>query len=367
MVEKASHRHLSVRALCLAASVCLIALPACREKPRVAPQALNVSTVVATSVDTPRYIDTFGETSGLRQVDVYAQVSGILKTFSFAEGATVRAGDILFEIEKEPYEAALNEARATVAQAKATLKKATNDFERAKKLVRVEAISRSDYDASVAALMQARATLAAAQAKEKTAQNQLNHAVIRAPVDGTTGKSEVNPGGLVTAYSTLLTTVTQPGALRVDFSVSDTDFAKATFRKDSSVTVFFDNGKKSVSGHLDYISSKVDSATATVKLRASLDPAKGLWPGQYVAVRVEAELLKNVFRVPQKAVKQKPDGTYAIYVAKDGKAREKIVTLSHWEGADWIVTSGLAAGEAVIVDQMLAISDGAVVNVQDAK
>ena len=341
--------------LCAAAAVSL----GCREKPREEPKPLSVSTVKVFPEEARRMIDTFGQVAGAKEVRVYAQVGGILKRLAFTEGARVKAGDILFEIEKEPYEAALSEAQAAVGEARAKLAQAASDFKRAQRLVKLEAVSRKEHDAARSALAQARAALTTALAREKTARINLSHAVIASPVDGVAGKSEINVGSLVTAYSTLLTEITQPELLRVDFAVSDKDFAAGSFDANNAVTVIYDDGRKSVQGKLDFIAAGVDVATASVRMRAELPRTQGLLPGQYVTVRVQAQKLENAFRVPQKAVRQKADGTYGVFVVRDGRALEKLVVLSHWEGKDWIVASGLEAGDEVIVDRMLSMRSGA--------
>ena len=343
-----------------------MSLPGCKNKTPSIESALEVSTLTVHPERTSRWIDTFGETSGTDQIDIRPQVSGILKAFYFREGSAVNKGDLLFEIEKEPYEAALEKAKAELAQAQAELARAQKDFERNSRLLRSAAVSQSVFDASQSAYLGAKANCQAAAAGVTSAQNDLSHALIKSPVDGVIGKSEVNAGGLVSASSTLLARITQPSDLRVDFAISDKDFVRSRVAPGNRVEVLSKDSDMSVPARLDYIASQINSENATVRLRAVLDDSKGFWPGMYVSVRLEAEKLSGVFRVPQKAVKQKTDGSYAVYVLKNGKAHEMKVSLSHWEGADWIVTSGLHDGDEVIYDQMLRLRDGLAVTRADS-
>ena len=182
--------------------------------------------------------------------------------------------------------------------------------------------------------------------------------MVPAPVSGIAGKSEVNIGSLVTAGSTLLTTITQPQSLRVTFAISDRELANAKLSKGNLVQVFFPNSKEFIPAQLDFIAGQVDADRGTLRLRAVLPETDRLWPGQYVSVRIMIGQHDNAFLVPQGVVKQKSDGTYAVYVYDNGVARERSVLLGNWEGKDWVVTSGLKAGEEVIINQILRLRDG---------
>ena len=262
------------------------------------------------------------------------------------------------EIEKDPYEALYRQAKAQTRQAQAELTKAQRDYRRASELIKVNAISRQEFDDAKTALSVAQSTLALAQAQEKNAQIDLEHAMVPAPVSGIAGKSEVNVGSLVSAGSTLLTTITQPQSLRVTFAISDRELANAKLSKDNLVQVFFPNSKEFIPAQLDFIAGQVDADRGTLRLRAVLPETNRLWPGQYVSVRIMIGQHDNAFLVPQGVVKQKSDGTYAVYVYDNGVARERSVLLGNWEGKDWVVTSGLKAGEEVIINQILRLRDG---------
>ena len=318
---------------------------------------LQVGTIVATPISTYRWAETFGQTEGVEEVEVRSQVSGVLRALHFKEGEWVKAGDTLFEIEKEPYEAALIQAQAQAKQAQANLVKAQRDYRRASELIKVNAISRQEFDDAKTSLDVAASELALAKAQQTNAQINLEHALVPAPVDGIAGKSEVNVGSLVSAETTLLTSITQPDTLRVAFSVSDSSLAGATLTKDNIVQVYVPGAKIPLIAHLDYIGRQIDADRGTLRLRAVLPKTDQLLPGQYVEVRLMLGRLENVFSLPQGMIRQRPDGTYSVYVLQDGLAREREVTLAHWEGSNWIVTSGLKPGEEVISNQILRLRD----------
>lgn len=318
---------------------------------------LQVGTIVATPISTYRWAETFGQTEGVEEVEVRSQVSGVLRALHFKEGEWVKAGDTLFEIEKEPYEAALIQAQAQAKQAQANLVKAQRDYRRASELIKVNAISRQEFDDAKTSLDVAASELALAKAQQTNAQINLEHALVPAPVDGIAGKSEVNVGSLVSAETTLLTSITQPDTLRVAFSVSDSSLAGATLTKDNIVQVYVPGAKTPLIAHLDYIGRQIDADRGTLRLRAVLPKTDQLLPGQYVEVRLMLGRLENVFSLPQGVIRQRPDGTYSVYVLQDGLAREREVTLAHWEGSNWIVTSGLKPGEEVISNQILRLRD----------
>lgn len=318
---------------------------------------LQVGTIVATPISTYRWAETFGQTEGVEEVEVRSQVSGVLRALHFKEGEWVKAGDTLFEIEKEPYEAALIQAHAQAKQAQANLVKAQRDYRRASELIKVNAISRQEFDDAKTSLDVAASELALAKAQQTNAQINLEHALVPAPVDGIAGKSEVNVGSLVSAETTLLTSITQPDTLRVAFSVSDSSLAGATLTKDNIVQVYVPGAKIPLIAHLDYIGRQIDADRGTLRLRAVLPKTDQLLPGQYVEVRLMLGRLENVFSLPQGVIRQRPDGTYSVYVLQDGLAREREVTLAHWEGSNWIVTSGLKPGEEVISNQILRLRD----------
>ena len=346
-------------------SVFIVSLAACAllsacgdKKGPVERPPVEVSTMTVMPTTAIRWVDTFGQTEGAEEVEVRAQVSGVLRKLNFKEGETVKAGETLFEIEKEPYEAQLRQAKAQTRQARAELVKAQRDADRNSKLIKVNAVSRQEYDDSLSALAVAKSALALAQAQEQNAAIDLSHAMVPAPVDGIAGKSEVNIGSLITSGTTLLTTITQPDTLRVSFAIGDKSLAGSELTKDNLVRVFIPDTTEFIPAKLDYIGNQIDPDRGTLRLRAVLPQTNKLLPGQYVQVRLMMGEYKDAYLVPQGIVRQKSDGTYSVYVMQDGVARERGVLMGNWEGTDWIVTGGLNPGDKVITDQIMRLREG---------
>ena len=346
------------RRLLVGAIIATACLTGCQDK-KVAPASLQptVTVLPVRASDTARWVQTFGQTQGLAEVDLRSEVSGILKQLAFTEGESVKAGQVLFYLNAEPFEAALTQAKAQEREQRVQFEQALREYERAKKLYRSKALSQQALEAAQTHYLSQQAILQKALAQVKSAQVNLNHTQIKAPVDGVAGLASVHVGSLIQAQSTLLGVLTQPKSLRVHFSVADSQLTQAQLHKAQTVLVSVAEHSPEVPAQLDYIGQRVDPKLGTVSFRAQLMSAQAFRPGQFVSVRMKIGELKGVFKVPQKAVRQKADGTYAVFVYHDGKAHERIVKTAHWEGKDWVITHGLKAGDQVIVDQLLRLRD----------
>ena len=345
-----------------------VALVGCGDKPKkVERKPVAVAVMPAQATDTYRWIETYGQTEGAQEIEVRAQVGGILRQLNFKEGSFVKKGDTLFELEKEPYEAALAQAKAQTAQAQTTLDQTLRDWRRAQKLIKADAISQQEFDKAKNDYLNAKSSLMSAKAKQTSAQLDLDRSRVPAPVDGVAGRAEVNVGSLVSANSTLLTKITQPDTLRVVFTISDRYLQTAELALNNPVQIFVNGSKEPIEAKLDYIGQQVDAKQGALRLRAEVPKTDKLWSGQYVEVRVMVGHLKNIFKVPQGVIRQRADGTYSVYVNDKGTVKEKPVTLAHWEGRDWVVTGGLTAGDEVIVDNLLRLRDRMKITVKGQK
>lgn len=344
-------------ALCLAAG--------CTQKSQktAAPKPLNVNVLAAQPQDVPEWREVMGKTEGEAQVEIRSQVTGTLKRIAYAEGERVKAGQLLFQIDPAPYEAAVKEARAQRDVSAAAAEKASRELKRTQALAATQAATGKELDDALSADKSARASLAAAQAKLEDASIDLSHTRITAPSAGIAGLSLVNPGALVTQQSTLLATLTQKEELRAVFAMSDRDLAGRAIAKGNAVEIVNDAGER-LPARLDYIAQAVDPALGTRQMRAKLESTAGLLSGQYVRVRLQTGTEKGVFLIPQAAIIQESDGTYSVYRAEDGKAKKVTVTVGPWNGTDWIVRTGLNAGDQVIVNQIMRLRDGRAVSVK---
>lgn len=319
---------------------------------------LTVATVTIAPKDEYRWIEALGRTEGVEEAEVRAQVSGLLERITYKEGDRVKKGDTLFVIDPDAYQAAYDSAVANRRQVQAQLTQDRREADRYQKLFDAKAVSRKELDDAKSLVDVRTALLASARAAERDARINLDRTQVKATSDGLVGASEVNVGTLITQTTTLLARITQPENLRVNFAVSERDLAGADIKLTNQVRLRMADGKM-YEGKLDYVATQMDSATATRMMRAKI-PAQqaGVLPGQLVHVQLQTQLLKNVARVPQHSVYQLPDGTYEVYVARDGKAVATPIVVGNWADTDWIVLKGLNAGDKVIVDNIQRLRPG---------
>ena len=314
-----------------------------------------------------------GRTSPFLVAEVRPQVNGILRERAFEEGTDVRVGALLYQIDSAPYRAAYEQAKASLAMAEANVPAARSRAERMKGLVAIHAVGQQDYDDAVAALQQAEASVAAAKAAVESARINLSYTPIRAPISGRTGRSSVTVGALVTAYQPVpLATVQQLDPIYVDVAQSSAEllrlqksFKGGALTKDASwsrVKLILEDGTLYPrEGKLKFREVTVDPATGSVTLRMVFpNPDHVLLPGMYVRAVVEDGVLKDALLVPQQGIARTPKGEpYALVAGKDGKVEQRMLTVGRAMGDRWLVTSGLAAGDQVIVEGSQRVRPGA--------
>ena len=336
-------------------------LTACTENKVQAPTApLAVKTISAVAQDENLWLEALGRAEGRREIQVVSRVSGHVARICYEEGRAVKAGEVLFQIDDAPYQAEVAAAEATLKQREAEVRQAERELARNEKLLASGSVSRKTYDDAVSTRDITRAQQRVAAAALRTARLNLGYTRVRAPSSGVAARALLNPGAWVSSATTTLTTLSQPQDLRVTFTISDRDVAGRPLSTDNAVRLFDDRGRE-LAGKLDYVASEVDPATSTLTLRAKLNGDAPVLPGQYVHVQLALERLSHVFRVPQSAVVQKPDGSYQLFVEKAGRVAARTVKLGTWKDADWIVLSGLSEGESVVVSNLQRLKDGTAV------
>lgn len=354
-------------ALCLG----LLALTACGKKeqgpPQMPPPQVSVVTVQPSSV--PLTKDLVGRLSAFRSADVLARVSGLLLKRVYTEGSDVKQGQLMFQIDPAPYQAALDSALGNLASAKATYTNAHVVAERDRSLIPMGYVSRAQLDSDEAAERSASAGVQQAQASVQTARINLGYTKVTAPIDGRSGEQQVTEGAIVGnsttdagANSTLLTTVQQLDPLYVNFTMSAADLstlqraetagqvALSAPDKTTMQVSLPDGSRYNQSGTLDFSAAVVNATTGAVNLRGVLpNPQHQLLPGTYVTLNIDLGQQHGVYLVPQQALQRDVAGAYLLVVDKDGKAQRKNVVADNNQGNQWIVTSGLSAGDQVIV------------------
>jgi membrane fusion protein (multidrug efflux system) len=327
------------------------------------PPDVGVVTVRPTSV--PLNQDLVGRLAAYRSADVRARVAGVLQRRVYEEGSDVKQGQVLFLIDPAPLQAVVGQAQAALAQAEANNANARAAATRARTLAPGKFISQSDLDNALAAERSAAASVQAAKAAVQTARINLGYATVRAPISGRAGKQQVTEGALVgEGTPTLLATVDQIDPLYVDFTMSVAELAKVRQQDDGTgqrqVQVVLQDGTVySHPGSLDFSGDVVDPATGAVALRARVpNPERRLLPGTFVTLKATLGEEHNAYRVPQVAVQRDAQGPYVLIVGTDGKVARKSIVTERLEGADWIVDSGLASGDRVIVSGLQRAQPG---------
>lgn len=314
----------------------------------------------------PILVEAVGQTEGSKEVEVRARVSGILTKQHYHEGDRVTAGTTLFTIDPIPYEIALAQARAALAQDQANLERSTREATRLKPLVEQRAISQKEYDDATSSLKTSEASSAVSQAKVREAELNLQYTNVTATISGVTGRAQQSVGSLVSAgtANSLLTTIdiTNPIWLRFSLSESETlQLRKLSSNKAKVKLILADGSTYAAEGTLNFAGSSVDAQTGTVPLRASFpNPKLDLLPGQFARVQVTIGE-RDGFIVPQSALFQNDQGKVVFTVSAENKVAPRPVQADGWSGTNWVVTQGLNNGDKLIIDNLMKLRPGAAV------
>jgi membrane fusion protein (multidrug efflux system) len=341
-------------------------LAACDKK--AAPQTgtpIPVTTLQLQAKSLPLVIETVGRTEGSKEVELRARVSGILEKRVYIEGSVVKAGATLFRIDQVPFQIALDQARAALAEEKARNSQARRNAERIKELLEKNLVSRNEADVAVSAMEASDAAMLRAQANVRQAELNLSYTQVVAPISGIAGRALHSDGSLVTAgtESGLLTTVTQANPIWVRFAISaaENEALRAATTKNTDLAVDLlqkDGGVYQQKGRVNFAGSIVDSTLGTIQLRAEFpNPGMTLLPGEYVRVRLSGGA-QDAITVPQTAVLQGAKGPFVWMANDQGEAEQRLVKTGAWVGDEWRITTGLAAGESIIVDNLLKLKPG---------
>jgi membrane fusion protein (multidrug efflux system) len=354
-----------------------LALAACGDKqaaaPAGAPQApeVGVITLEAKPVTLTRELP--GRTSAFRVAEVRARVNGIVQKRLFTEGSDVKEGQPLFRIDAAPYQAALESARAGLARAEAAVATRRLAAQRFGELLESNAVSRQEHDDAVAALRGAEADVAAGRAAVRTARINLDYTTVVAPIAGRIGRAEVTEGAYVQqAGATLLATVQQIDPIHVDLAWSSAEALRLRRDLESGKLAgvegggevrlaLSDGGEYPEPGKLQFTDITVDPSTGSISVRALFPNPRGeLLPGLFVRARIAEGTRPQAILVPQRAVQRDASGrAHVLVVTRDKKVERRAVETDRVVGDAWLVTSGLAAGESVIVDGLQKARPGA--------
>ncbi len=345
------------------------------------PPAASVPEVAVVTLGTERMALTTelpGRTTAYLVAEIRPQVNGILQKRLFTEGADVRAGSLLYQIDPAPYQAAFEQAKASLAVAEAKVPAARSRVERFKNLVAIHAVGQQDYDDAVSALDTATAGAASARAAMENARINLEYTPIKSPISGRIGRSTVTVGALVNAYQgTPLAVVQQMDPIYVDVIQSSAEILRlrrnmeaGRLKQDkeawSKVGLKLEDGTAyPLQGVLQFRDITVDPTTGSVTLRAVFpNPDNVLLPGMFVRAVVEEGVNEQALLVPQQGVSRDTKGNpYAWVVGKDDKVEQRTLELERALGDKWLVSKGLSAGDRVIVEGLLKVRPGTSVKV----
>jgi len=376
-------RHLLRPAPSAALGLCLL-LGACHRNGATAPPApppTDVTVAAVTPADVPITFEYLGRTEGSREVEVRARVSGFLDSRHFVEGAMVEAGQLLFQIDPKPLQAQAAAAGAEVTVAAARLEQAARERQRFDELVKDDAVSRKERDDAVSAEAISKAQLETAKARLQQIDLDLQYTRVTAPIAGKIGQALLPEGSMVEPTEKgLLTTLLQLDPIYVAFHRTenqqfafDADLRSGRLALPAGGKVavevrFRDGTLLADGGEIDYTAGRLDTATGTIPMRATL-PNKDLRlrAGQAVKVVLRGAVLKAALTVPQRAVVESPQGkSVNVAVERDGKTvfESRPIEVGEWielpgsgpESHAWVVRGGLAAGDRVIVDNLVRLS-----------
>jgi membrane fusion protein, multidrug efflux system len=330
-----------------------------------------VTVASAVTRDVPLYIDALGKMAARETVSIQPQVSGRIVKLHFADGADVRAGDLLFTIDPRPYQAQLHQAEANLAQAEAALSLAKITFARVENVSDPRAVSRQDYDTKKNAVDAAAALVKLNRAAVESARLYLEYATIRSPIDGRAGQRSVDAGNVVSANEGSLLVIQRLDPIYADFTVTETELsavqrnmAKRSLRVEVRLP---ENPDQVREGKLTFVDNAVQEGTATVKLRATLaNGDRRFWPGRFANVRLILETQRDAVLIPAEAPQMSAKGPFVYVVKEDSVAELRPVNLGQRQGELVVIEQGVKAGERVVVQGHLGVTPGGAVNVMQA-
>jgi multidrug efflux system membrane fusion protein len=318
--------------------------------------------------DVPIYLTGLGTVQAYNSVLVKSRVDGQIVKINFTEGKDVHAGDVVVEIDPRPFEAALSQAQANKLRDEAQLDNARLDLDRLIRLVATNAVSKQQADTARALVAQLDATVKADQALIDMARTQLDYTKIRSPIDGRAGTRLIDIGNMIRATDTGgIVTINQMNPIFVNFALPADSLPPVRKRsKEGDVPVLAQDSNlvDLATGTLTVIDNQVNAATGTITYKATFANSDDvLWPGQFVNVRVELDIRRDVLALPVRAVQQGPDGPFVFVVGPNRSVEKRPIKVGPLSKTTAIVDAGLQSGEMVVTDGQYRIQNGTTVEV----
>jgi membrane fusion protein, multidrug efflux system len=341
------------------------------------PPAMPVSVVKADQKDVPVTGEWVGTLDGYVNAQIQPQANGYLIKQNYREGSPVEKGQVLFEIDPRPFEAALHQAEGQLGQAKAQLALANINVTRDTPLAEARAIAKSQLDNELQQKAQAEAAVETAEAAVDTAKLNLGFTQVRSLISGIAGQATTQVGNLVSTQS-VLTSVSQLNPIKVYFSISDSEYLALVERTRKGGGSLLQGSSKiplnltlangdayPYKGHIDFVDRQLNAQTGAIRIAAAFqNPGNVLRPGQFGRVRAETEMRRNAILVPQSAVVDFQGQQQVYTVAANHTVHVNSVKLGPQYGDNWVIESGLSGGDLVITDNLQKLREGAPVNPQ---
>jgi len=326
--------------------------------------AIPVTVVVAMAQDVPEYGDWVATLDGYVNAQIQSQVTGYLISQDFQEGSYVHQGQVLFQIDPRPFQAALDQAKAQLAQAEARRSLAEVNVKRDTPLAQQRAVAQSQLDTELATLQEAKANVQAAQAAVETADLNLGFTKVRSLIDGIAGTATVQIGNLV-GPSAVLTTVSKLDPIKVYFPISEQEYLQFVAAKSANgmqLELVLSNGTVKKNGHIVFTDRQVDPQTGTIRMVGAFpNPGNILRPGQFGRIRAVTGISKSAIVIPQRSVSELQSKYQVAVVGADNKVAIREVKLGQRIGNMWVVKEGLKPGELVIAAGVSKVHDGSLV------
>ncbi len=350
-------------------------LPACKsEKKATAPPPPAVTVMEVARRDVPVSFEFVAQTQSSHLVNIQARVSGFLDRRMYVEGALVKEGQVLFQMDAKPFQVQLDQAMAALVKQEAAMETARLNLARTKPLTEQNALSQKDLDDATGRYQSAAAEVEQAKAQVETAKLNLSYTTITSPVTGISSSALQTDGTYISTQNSLLTTVAVLSPIWVNFSLSENEMQQYRNELSSGLLrapkgenyeielILVDGSFFPYTGRITFAEPSYNAQTGTFLLRATVENPRGvLRPNQYVRVRLKGAVRPKAILLPQRAVQQGSKGHFVWVVGKDNKVEQRPVVVGQWHGDDWFITEGLTGGEQVVVDGGLTLRPGAVV------